>query len=787
VHRLGRSASAVLAAAALCIAYEPPSAGAAAGSHAVPTPAAVAASAPPVVLSSRIDPRLQAQLAQAGGDPVDVMVVLNSQADLSRLQASTRKARLAAVERRLRDHAAATQTALLEFLRARRADGSVLAIKPLWITNEIAVTATAETIPEIASLPDVLAVRPDAAIAAPPPPVTTAAESGSVEPNVSAIHAPDLWSRGFHGQHTVVASMDTGVDASHPDLAASFRGGTNSWYDPNGEHPSTPTDVNGHGTQTMGVIVAGAAGGTSVGVAPEASWIAVKIFNDRGTATTAGIHLGFQWLLDPDGDPSTPDAPNVVNNSWTGSVTSCSLEFQPDLAGLRAAGIVPVFAVGNSGPAPGSVLSPANLPEALAVGGTDNTGALDPESGRGPSSCAGAVAPGVVAPGVGIRTTDLYGGYIADTGTSVAAPHVTGAIALLLSAFPGASADRVQAAIEGSAADLGPSGVDPDYGFGWVDADAAYVWMAGQPDFTVSASPSAATVVAGTTTSFTISVAALSGYSSDVSLSLSGLSAAQGSWQFTPSTIAGGSGDAQLSVTTSASLAEGVYPLTVSATDGTLTRSATIDLTVQPPPDFSIAATPSSASTTAGGGVAYTVGAASVGSFADQVALSLSGLPASVGSASLTPASIAPGESSQLAVSTLAGAPAGTYRLTVTGSSGTLTHSAQVTLTVSRPPPNFALAVSPSSITVRHGQTAAYTVSVTSVGGLRGKVALSASGTPPGTVAKFGRVNLPVPGSTMMRVRTYASTHRGTYSITVSARHTTTTVSHQVVVTLTIT
>jgi subtilisin family serine protease len=785
VHGLGRCAAVGLLAAALCTTYDPQSTGAAARVlGGAPTAVAFTQSA---ISSGRIDPRLQAQLAQAGADPVDVLVALNSQADLSRLQATTRKARLAAVERRLRDHAADTQAALLDFLRARRADGSVLAIKPLWITNEIAVTATAETIPEIAALPDVLAVRPDAAIAAPPAPVTTAADSDSVEPNVSAIHAPELWSRGFHGQHTVVASMDTGVDSTHPDLAASFRGGANSWYDPNGEHPTTPTDVNGHGTQTMGVIVGGAAGGTSIGVAPEATWIAVKIFNDRGTATTAGIHLGFQWLLDPDGDPSTPDAPNVVNNSWTGSTTSCSLEFQPDLAGLRAAGIVPVFAAGNSGPSSGSVLSPANLPEALAVGGTDNAGAIDPESGRGPSSCAGSVAPGVMAPGVGIRTSDLYGGYIADTGTSVAAPHVTGAIALLLSAFPGASADRVQAAIEGSAADLGPSGVDPDYGYGWVDADAAFAWMASQPDFTVSASPTATTAVAGATTSFTASVAALSGFSSDVSLSLSGLSAAQGSWQFSPSTITGGSGDAQLTVTTSASLAEGVYPLTVSATDGTLTRTATIDLTVQAPPDFSITAAPSSASTSAGGAVAYTVAAASVGGFADQVALSLSGLPASVGSASLTPASIAPGQSSQLSVSTVAGAPAGTYQLTVTGSSGALTRSAQVTLTVSRPPPNFALAVSPSAITVRHGQTAAYTVSVTSIGGLRGKVALSASGTPAGTSATFGRVNLPVPGSTVMRIRTSSSTHRGTYSITVRARHTTTTVSHQLVVTLTVT
>ena len=115
----------------------------------------------------------------------------------------------------------------------------------------------------------------------------------------------------------VVATLDTGVDLTHPDLAGAWRGGANSWYDPNGEHPTTPVDVNGHGTWTMGVMVGGDAGGSSIGIAPDAQWIAAKIFNDRGIATTVGIHLAFQWLLDPDGNPATADAPNVVNDSWS--------------------------------------------------------------------------------------------------------------------------------------------------------------------------------------------------------------------------------------------------------------------------------------------------------------------------------------------------------------------------------------------------------------------------------------------------------------------------------------
>ena len=151
-------------------------------------------------------------------------------------------------------------------------------------------------------------------------------------------------------------------------------------------------------------------------MAPDARWIAVKIFNDRGVSSSTAIHRGFQWLLDPDGNPATTDTPDIVNNSWSLSSAGCSLEFQPDLRALRTAGILPVFAAGNAGPAAGTVLSPANNAEALAVGATDNADALYPSSGRGPSPCTGQTSPALVAPGTDIRTADLYGGYLTDTG-----------------------------------------------------------------------------------------------------------------------------------------------------------------------------------------------------------------------------------------------------------------------------------------------------------------------------------------------------------------------------------
>jgi subtilisin family serine protease len=300
------------------------------------------------------------------------------------------------------------------------------------------------------------------------------------EQNLQVVNTPSLWSLGYEGQGIVVANMDTGVSYTHPDLNEQWRGGSNSWYDPYGQHPTTPTDVNGHGTWTMGVMVGRDAGGTSIGMAPQASWIAVKIFNDKNVATTSAIHLGFQWLLNPDGNLQTSDAPDVVNNSWTMSAPGCDLSFEPDLQALVAAGITPVFAAGNYGPGGSTSASPANNPSAFAVGATDDNDAIYWLSSRGPNSCgqASTTYPAVVAPGVDIRSSDLYGLYYSSTGTSLAAPHVSGAIALLLNAFPGLSVADLRAALTASAYDLGSAGPDNTFGSGRIDVLAAYDFIA---------------------------------------------------------------------------------------------------------------------------------------------------------------------------------------------------------------------------------------------------------------------------------------------------------------------
>jgi serine protease AprX len=406
-----------------------------------------------------------------------VIVTLRQQADLSKVRGASHAARLQGVIRALQATANATQGPLIGLLNSWRSQGLVQSFQAFWVFNGFSVTATSAAIDALARNPDVLSITPDD--------IPIIPDTGAPEPNIALINAPSVWNQGYSGQGVVVANMDSGVDLTHPDLAARWRGGGNSWFDPYGQH-ATPVDLSGHGTWTMGIMVAGDAGGTSVGVAPGARWIAVKIYNDRGGSTSTAIHQGFQWLLDPDGDPNTPDAPQVVNNSWSYGNPGCYLDFEPDLEALHAAGILPVFAAGNGGPNSNTSYSPANNPAAFAVGATNNNDHIYAYSSRGPTTCGGSSGPfpELVAPGVNIRTTDLYGSYTTNSGTSLAAPHVAGGLAMLLSAYPNLSAADQESALIHSAVDLGASGPDNVYGYGRLDLLAAFDWLASAPTST---------------------------------------------------------------------------------------------------------------------------------------------------------------------------------------------------------------------------------------------------------------------------------------------------------------
>jgi hypothetical protein len=198
-----------------------------------------------------------------------------------------------------------------------------------------------------------------------------------------------------------------------------------------------------------------------------------------------------------------------------------------------------------------------------------------------------------------------------------------------------------------------------------------------QPDFSFSASPSTSTVVQGGGTTYTATVTGGSGFSGTVSLSVSGLPAGA-SASFNPASIST-SGSSSLSVSSASNTPPGSYPLTVTATSGTLVHSVVVTLVVSA--DFSVSVSPSSATLARNSSVNYTVTITSGSGFSGTVNLSVTGLPRRTNS-SFTPKSIIASGTSTLAINANRNAQTGTFTLTITGTSGGLTHSRQVTLTV---------------------------------------------------------------------------------------------------------
>ena len=419
--------------------------------------------------AQQIGPQLQAVLQNdAGAKKVPVIITFTDRADISRFRGHSKRLRRQLISQSLRTRALRNRKPLQRFLQDRGATR----FKPLWLVNALAVEIPAHLAGRIARLPNVAKVSLDYTLRLPPAEYN---DTPAVQWNLEMIGAPDLWDIGLTGQGIVVATMDSGVDIDHPDLTDNWRGGSNSWYDLHAQ-TDIPHDTNGHGTQVMGII----AGAGPTGIAPGVRWIAARVFDEANIATVSNVHLGFQWLFDPDGDPNTDDAPDIVNNSWNlrDSAGACIDEFADDIATLKAAGIAVIFAAGNEGPYPGSCPSPANYANSFSVGAVNPNRQIVFYSSRGPSPCHNDIFPNLVAPGMNVITTDLsFGGannYTSVNGTSYAAPHAAGALALLSSAFPHAAVDDLQSAMQQAAFDLGAQGPDYDYGHGLIDVAAAY-------------------------------------------------------------------------------------------------------------------------------------------------------------------------------------------------------------------------------------------------------------------------------------------------------------------------
>jgi subtilisin len=287
-------------------------------------------------------------------------------------------------------------------------------------------------------------------------------EAGSAWGTVR-IGATALHEGGIRGAGVKVAVLDSGVEREHPALAAGYAGGAN--FVTPGSEPGDDSRES-HGTHVAGIIAARGGAGGVVGVAPGASIFAVKVLDSSGSTSPEVLVAGLEWAI--------ANRMDVVNMSLGTTFGGEQLAPLRDVcARARAAGIVLVAAAGFRNPLAQSsqVASPADFDSVVGVGATD------------PSDEVATISPtgdeiALVAPGVAILSAVRGGGYAARTGTSMAAPHVAGVAALLLSTSPdrprdASAVDEVVHALEAGAADLDPPGRDPSAGAGLVQAEAA--------------------------------------------------------------------------------------------------------------------------------------------------------------------------------------------------------------------------------------------------------------------------------------------------------------------------
>lgn len=294
----------------------------------------------------------------------------------------------------------------------------------------------------------------------------------SIEWGIDMINANDVWALGYKGQGVVVGGEDTGYEWFHPALINNYRGwdGTNAdhnynWHDaihninpinvdtagnptpnPCGINIKAPCDDNSHGTHTMGTMC-GYTEGDTIGVAPAAKWIGVRNM-ERGWGSPATYMEAFEWFIAPtDLNSENPDptkSPDVINNSWgCPPVEGCNETnfalMNEVVKNVKTAGIVVVVSAGNSGSGCSSVDDPASIfEESFSVGATKPNDTIANFSSRGPVAIDSSfrTKPNVSAPGVGVRSSIPGNSYAFFSGTSMAGPHVVGAVALILSAVP---------------------------------------------------------------------------------------------------------------------------------------------------------------------------------------------------------------------------------------------------------------------------------------------------------------------------------------------------------------
>lgn len=321
-------------------------------------------------------------------------------------------------------------------------------VTDLWLVRGAALELDAEQAAVLAKEPWVGGVYPDLKRRLVPEVKPRAARAVSQPWGLGRIGVPKIRKEfpKLDGTGVRVGILDTGIQSRHPEFRRPTEPGAPASFirvkfkDFVNGLPN-PYDDHGHGTHVAGTIA-----GLQVGIAPNVDLVVAKVFTANGFGQDSQLLAAMQWVFDPDGDPKTADFAQVVSNSWgadlAGEVIAHDIQtfelYRLAVQSWVTGGVVPVFAAGNSGGSPNGM--PGGLPEALAVGALDNTDLVAEFSSRGPNLwrvgqwVLSVLKPDISAPGVDVHSAMPGNEYGLMSGTSMATPHVSGAVALALQA-----------------------------------------------------------------------------------------------------------------------------------------------------------------------------------------------------------------------------------------------------------------------------------------------------------------------------------------------------------------
>ncbi|MCH8854149.1 MAG: S8 family serine peptidase, partial [Planctomycetes bacterium] len=466
--------------------------------------AATDVSAVSAEVNAKLPQDLMLALSQAPADELlPIAIVMRDQVGQDRLDEAAAKtdmiARRRAVIALLKPFAAQSQRDILGVLRAGQATGKVGSdLTPLWISNIITAELSVEMILEVATRDDVRYVIYDPVTDAwfPQPEADPNALDG-IECGVAKMDAPRVWDElGITGRGALISVTDSGTCYQHPDMADHI------WKNP-GEVPNNgkdddnngyiddivgwdfenddndPADSLGHGTHVGGTMAGDGTQGTQTGMAPDAMLMVQRIGSERGIQA-ADVWESMQYSVDMSVRLQS------MSFGWRGLPPETRAVWRTNCNNTIAGGTAMVVAAANSG-ACGlrtCVATPGDVPAVITVGATDCNDVIAGFSSRGPVQWKdvpgfndfpyppGLIKPSVSAPGVATVSAKFSGctGYRSLSGTSMATPHVSGAIGLMIEANPNISPEEMKDILMDTALDLGAEGKDNAYGAGRVNA-----------------------------------------------------------------------------------------------------------------------------------------------------------------------------------------------------------------------------------------------------------------------------------------------------------------------------